>query len=128
MLKSGLCDYSDAYILVRKIIITGARADAAARPSGKRHKEVVFKTCATFMSCISKVNNIQVDNARHLDLAIPIYNFIEHSDNYSKASGSLWQYYRGEPALDKMGTLSIFVATVHRLKLKQNDRKNSSWR
>ena len=108
MLKSGLCDYSDAYILVRKIIITGARADAAARPSGKRHKEVVFKTCATFMSCISKVNNIQVDNARHLDLAIPIYNLIEYSDNYSKASGSLWQCYRGEPDLDKNGNIVNF--------------------
>ena len=95
MLKSSLCDYCDAYILVRKIIITGARADAAARPSDKRHKEVVFKTCATFMGCISKINDIQVDNARNFDLAMPIYNLIEYNDNYSKASGSLWQCYRG---------------------------------
>ena len=44
MLKSSLCDYSDAYILVeRKITITGAGADAAARQADERYKGVAFK-------------------------------------------------------------------------------------
>ena len=123
MLKSSLCDYSDAYILVRKMIITGARADAAARPADKRHKEVVFKTCATFMGCISKINNIQEDNARHFDLAMPISNLIEYSDNYSKASESLWQCYRGEPALDKNANIVNFRGNSASFKAKAKIKK-----
>ena len=65
MLKSNLCDYSDAYILVKgTITITGAGADAAARQADERDKEVVFKNCAPFTNCISEINNTQVDNAK----------------------------------------------------------------
>ena len=44
-----------------------------------------------------KINNTQIDNAKNLDVVIPMYNLIEYSDNYSKPSGSLWEYYRDEP-------------------------------
>ena len=64
MLKSSLCDYSDAYILVKgKIKIRGAGADAAARQADERDKGVAFQNCAPFISCISEINNAQVDNA-----------------------------------------------------------------
>ena len=93
MLKSSLCDYSDAYILVKgTITITGAGDDAAARQAG-----VVFKNCAPFTNCISEINNTQVDNAKDIDIVMPMYNLIEYNDNYVKTSGSLWQYYRDEP-------------------------------
>ena len=95
MLKSSLCDYSDAYILVKgTITITGAGDDAAARQADERDKGVVFKNCAPFTNCISEINNTQVDNAKDIDIVMPIYNLIEYSDNYAKTSGSLWQYYR----------------------------------
>ena len=95
MLKSSLCDYGDAYILVKgKIAITGAGADATARPVDERDKGVAFKNCASFTNCISEINNTQVDNAKDIDVIMPMYNLIEYSDNFAKTSGSLWQYFR----------------------------------
>ena len=92
MLKSSLCDYSDAYILAkRKITIAGAGAYAAARQSDERDKGVAFKNCAPFTNCISEINNTQVDNAKDINIAMPMYNLIGYSDNYAKTSGSLWQ-------------------------------------
>ena len=97
MLKSSLCDYSDAYILVKgKITITGRGADAAARQADERDKGVAFKNCAPFTNCISEINNTQVDNAKDIDIIMPMYNLIEYTDNYVKTSGSLWQYFRDE--------------------------------
>ena len=98
MLKSRLCDYSDAYILVKgTITIAGAGADAAARQADERDKGVVVKNCAPFTNCISEKNNTQVDNAKDIDIVMPMYTLIEYSDNYAKTSGILWQYYRDEP-------------------------------
>ena len=99
MLKSSLCDYSDAYILAKgKITITGAGDDAAARQADERDKGAAFKSCTPFTNCISEINNTQVDNAKDIDIVMPIYNLIEYSDNNAKTSGGLWQYYRDEPS------------------------------
>ena len=60
---------------------------------GKQMKEiikVIFKNCGPFTNYISKINNIQIDNANNIDIVIPMYNLIEYSNNYSKISGSLW--------------------------------------
>ena len=98
MLKSSLCDYSDAYILVKeKITIAGAGNDAAARPADERDKGVAFKNCAPFTNCICQINNTHVDNAKYIDIVMPMYNLIEYSDNYAKTTGSLWQYFIDEP-------------------------------
>ena len=98
MLKSSLCDYSDAYILVKgTITIEGAGADTAPRQADERDKVVIFKNCAPFTNCISEINNTQVDNAEDIDIVMPMYNLIEYSENYAKTSGSLWQYYRDQP-------------------------------
>ena len=98
MLKSSLWDYSDAYILVKgTITIEVAEADAVARQADERDKGVIFKNCAPFTNCISEINNTQVDNAKDIDIVMPMYNLIEYSDNYAKTSGSLWHYYRDEP-------------------------------
>ena len=53
------------------------------------NKTVIFKNCAPFTDCISKINNAQVDNAKDIDIVMLMYNLIEYSDNYSKTSGSL---------------------------------------
>ena len=98
MLKSSLCDYSDVYILVKGMItVNGRGADAAARQADERDKGVAFKNCAPFTNCVSEINNTQVDNAKDIDIVMPMYNLIEYSDNYAKATGSLWQYFRDEP-------------------------------
>ena len=100
MLRSNLCDYADAYILVKGMItITVEGNDAAARQADERDKGVTFKNCVPFTKCISRTNNtgIDIDTAQDIDIVMPMYNLIEYSHNYSKTSGSLWQYYRDGP-------------------------------
>ena len=46
---------------------------------------------------MSRINNIGIDNAQDIDIVMPMYNLIEYSDNYSKTSDSLWQYYKDVP-------------------------------
>ena len=83
MLKSSLCNYSDAYILVKeRIIITRPRVDDAAMQADERNKGEIFKNCARFTDCISEINNTQVDNAKDLDAVMSLYNLIEYSDNF----------------------------------------------
>ena len=88
MLKSSLCDYSDAYILVKRTITVNNTA-AADADANNTNKKVIFKNCAPFTNCISEINNTQVDNAKDIDIVMPMYNLIEYSNNYSKISGSL---------------------------------------
>ena len=98
MLKSNLCDYADAYILIKgTTTINGAGDDAAARRADERNKGVTFKDCAPFTKCISKINDTEIENAQVIDIVMPTYNLIEYRDNYSKTSGSLWEYYKDEP-------------------------------
>ena len=62
MLRSSLCDYGDAYILVKENILVNntAAAAAAAAPANNTNKKVIFKNCAPSTNCISKINNIQM--------------------------------------------------------------------
>ena len=92
MLRSDLSDYADAYILAKgKITITGVGDNADSRQADERNKSVVFKNCVPFTKCMSRINNIGIDNAQDIDIVMPMYNLIEYSDNCSKTSGSLWQ-------------------------------------
>ena len=78
-LESSLCDYSDAYILVTgNITVTGGNANT----------KVVFENCAPFENCRIEINNTFVDYADFINIAMPMYNLIEYSDNYSDTSGS----------------------------------------
>ena len=93
MLRSNLCDYADSYILVNgTITITGEGDNDAAERADERDKGVTFKNCAPFTKCISRINNTDIYNAHGIDIVMPI----EYSDNYSKTSGSLWQYYKDD--------------------------------
>ena len=87
LLESNLCDCSDAYILVTgNINVTG----------GGNNTKVAFKNCALSKTCRTEINQTFVDDAEHINIAIPMYNLIEYSDNYSDTSGSLWQFKRNE--------------------------------
>ena len=105
-LMSALCDYADAYILVKGEVnitsagkagandaATAANATAAAA-AGVRNRAVALKNCAPFVNCISEINNTQVDNAKDLDETMPMYNLLEYSKNYSETTGSLYQFAR----------------------------------
>ena len=107
MLKSSLCDYSDVYILV-KGNITVNNTTAADVDANNTNKKVIFKNCAPFTDCISEINNRQVGNAKYIDIVMPMYNLIEYSDNYSKTSGSLWQYCKEIPAVNNDGNIVDF--------------------
>ena len=89
MLKSSLSGYSDAYIFVKGTITINNTA-AQGVGANNINKKVIFKNCAPFTSCISEINNTQIDNAKDIDIVMPMYNLIEHSDNYAKSTGSLW--------------------------------------
>ena len=84
-IESSLCDYSDAYILVTgNITVTGGNANT----------KVAFKNCAPFTECRTEINKTFVNRTEHINIAMPMYNLIEYSDNYSDTSGSLWQFKR----------------------------------
>ena len=101
MVNGSLCGYSDAYILVEgRITAVGQGADDAAIAAGRNNKEVIFKNCALFIRCISKIYNAEVDNAEDLDIVMPMYNLLEYSENYAKTSCSLWQYCIAESSDD----------------------------
>ena len=108
MLKSSLCDYSDAYILV-KGTITANNTAATDVDANHINKKVIFKNCAPVTNCISEINNTQVDNAKDIDIVMPMYNLIEYSDNYSKRSGGLWQYRKDIPVADNDNAIVNFA-------------------
>ena len=108
MLKSSLCDYSDAYILVKgTITVNNTAAQGAA--ANNTNKKVIFKNCAPFTNCISEINNTQIDNAKYIDIVMPMYNLIEYSDNYAKATGSLWQCCKDIPARNANDEIIVFA-------------------
>ena len=91
MLRSDLCNYSDAYIAVKGDV-------TVTNPGSIMYdKKLALKNNAPFTSCISKINNTLMDNAEDLDIVIPMYNLLEYSKNYRKTTGSFWNYYRDEP-------------------------------
>ena len=85
-IKSSLCDYSGAFILVTGNITVAADNNA----------DVAFKNCAPFSSCITKIDDAFVDEANHIYIATPMYNLIECNDNYSDTSEILWQFKKDE--------------------------------
>ena len=109
MLKSSLCNYSDAHILV-KGTITFNNTAAQGAAANNTNKKVIFKNCAPFTNCISEINNKQIDNAKDIDIVMPMYNLIEYSDHYAKTTGSLWQYCKDIPARNASGRIIVFDA------------------
>ena len=86
MIRSSLCDYRDAYILV-KGTITVTNTGTAASPNN-RNKKVIFKNCAPFTDCISEINNKEIDHTKGIDVVMKMYNLIKYTDNYMKTSGN----------------------------------------
>ena len=86
-IESSLCDYSDSNMLVTgNITVTG----------GNDNTKAAFKNCTPFEKCGTEINENFVDDAQHINIAMPMCNLIEYSDNYSDTSGILWQFKRDE--------------------------------
>ena len=116
MLRSGLCDFSDAYIVVKGNITvtqetftvndTDAPNNTAANVTASNtannnafgDKKMVFKNNGPFINCISKINGVTIHNAEDLGVVMSRYNLLEYCKNYRKTTGSLWNYYRDEPS------------------------------
>ena len=98
MLRSNLCDYSDAYILVKGTITVTAPGvnNNANSIRDKRNRPLILKNNAPFVSCIRRINGELIEDPDDLDIVIPIYNLLEYSKNYRKTIGSLYNYYRDE--------------------------------
>ena len=98
MLRSNLCDYSDAYILVKgTITVTALGANNGANNiRDKKNRPLILKTNAPFVSCITRINGELIEDADDLDIVMPMYNLLEYSKNYRKTIGSLYNYYRDE--------------------------------
>ena len=93
MLRSDLCDYSDAYVWVKgTITVTNPNNNA------NFDRRLTLKNNAPFISYVSKINGELVENAEDLDIVIPMYNLLEYSKHYEKTSGSLFNYDRDEPS------------------------------
>ena len=91
MLRSDLCDYSEVYIVVKgDITVEGANNKII------ENRLLAFKNNAPFISCISKMNDVLLENEEDLDIVMPMYNLLEYSKNYSKTSGRFWSYYKDE--------------------------------
>ena len=81
------------HMLLLKEKITVSADD---RDRDEMNRQVILKNNVPFISCISKINGVLVENAEYLDIVILMYNLLEYSKNYSKTSGSFWNYYRDE--------------------------------
>ena len=98
MLRSNLCDYSDAYILAKGTITVTAPGvyNNANNIRDKRNRPVILKNNAPFVSCITRINGELIEDADDLDIVMSMYNLLEYSKNYRKTIGSLYNYYRDE--------------------------------
>ena len=93
MLRSDLCYFSDAYIVVEGTITLEGDNNA-----NKRNRNLAFKNNAPFFNCISRINGVKIDNAEDLDVVMPMYNLLEYSKKYRKTTRSFWSYYRDKPS------------------------------
>ena len=122
MLKSGLCYYIDTHILLEGTI-TVPNTAGAGQPANHNGRKIVFKNCAPFTGCISEINNTKIDNKKNIDVVMMMYNLIEYNDNYSKISGSLWQYYRDEQSLNDDTVINNFPGNSASFKFKQTNNR-----
>ena len=96
MLRSSLCDYSDAYILVKGTITAPGANNGANNIRDKKNRPLILKNNAPFVSCITRINGELIEDADDLDIVMPMYNLLEYSKNYRKTIGLLYSYYRDE--------------------------------
>ena len=127
MLWLDLCNFSDAYIVIKETI-TLTKINKR-KITDIRSRFLAFKNNAPFTYCISKINNVLIDNAEDLDVAMPMYNLLEYSKNYRKTRGSLWKYCRDEPNNPLAADYNADPITILSLKYKSSiTEKSIKWK
>ena len=112
MLRSGICDYSDAQIVVKGDI-------TVTDPVNNLYDKKIAFNNAPFTSCVLKINNTLIDNAEYLYIVMPMYNLNEYSKNYLKATRRLWNYYRDELNSGAEGSINYSIKIQNLLIIKQ---------
>ena len=129
MLRLNLCNYSDAYILVKGTITVTAPGvnNNANNIRDKRNRPLILKNNAPFVSCITRINGELIEDANDLDIVIPMYNSLEYSKNYRKTIGSLYNYYRDELSddADNSNFDNIKVVNSNTFKYKNKTTRNT---
>ena len=82
-IKSSICDYCDAFILHDYFF-------CVIELTADNDTDIVFKNCASFSICKTEIDDVFTDKGNHIYIAMPLYNYIEYSDNYSDTSRNLW--------------------------------------
>ena len=124
MLRSNLCDYSDAYILVK-----GTITAAGNNLRDRQDRSLILKNNAPFVSCITRINGELIEDADDLDIVMPVYNLLEYSKNYRKTIGSLYNYYRDELSNDaddnQFNNIKVVNSNTFKYKNKVIDNTNN---
>ena len=140
MLRSDLCDFSDAYIVVTGNIVTkkifttdeieapnntvaNVTATNTANNNVFGEKKLVFKNNAPFINCVTKIHGVKIDNAEDLDV-MPKCHLLEYSKNYKKITGSLWNYYRDEPSSSTDNNITHSILNSKTFDYKANFMEN----
>ena len=120
MLRSNLCDYSDAYILVKVTITVTAPGvnNNANNIRDKINRPLILKNNAPFVSFITRINGELIEDADDLDIVMPIYNLLEYSKNYRKTIRSLYNYYRDELSDDANDNIKVVNSNTFKYKNK----------
>ena len=111
-IRSSLCDYSDAYILLTGDIAVKNTNNANLAAAAK----VAFKNNAPFKNCRTEINDTFADEADYINIAMAMYDLNEYSDDYSDTSGSFWQVKRDEI----VNNANVTVANSSTFKYKSN--------
>ena len=99
LIKPNLCDYSEAYILVKENIQN--------KPA---NSSVCFKNCVPFRTCSSYINDEFLETAKEIDVTMLMYNLLEYSDNYEDSTGSLYHFKKSEITTKNDNNADVTVA------------------
>ena len=125
MLRSNLCDYSDAYILVNGTITV-----AGNKLRDRQNRPLILKNNAPSVSCITRINGELIEDADDLEIVMPMYNLLEYSKSYRKTIGSLYNYYRDELSDDAdnnhFNNIKVVNSNTFKYKNKINDNTNNA--
>ena len=100
-MRNDLCDFNDAYI-----VVTGKATATDPDPDDgtiSYDRTIALKNSAPFFNCILKKNTQLIEDARDLDIVMPMYNLLYYSKNFRKTTGSIWNYYPGMSSFEYAG-------------------------
>ena len=121
VIKPNLCDFSDAYISVTRNIF----AYILVTQNKPANSVVAFKNCAPFHTCDVTTNDEHIEKAEDLDIAMPMYNLLDYSDNYQNSTGSLYQFKRDEPPDNNANVGNATTSSVYKSKLLKGTDNNN---